>query len=116
MSAVGSIRTPLTGGSSHDVLSSKVGDWGYHCALPNAGKPAEDEVPNGFSAKPIDAVVMDYLDTALANANLPVAHLYDSALERIANKITDPKICALLQADLDLRHYLKARRIGDVYE
>ena len=113
------LRTSASGAvafADDDILSTKVGDWGYAQVLPNASKPVAEDIPGAFAAKPTDAVVMDYLEGILANTSLPVAHLYDSALEALTKKVNDSAVSALLEQDLELRHYLKARRIGDVYE
>ena len=105
---------PTVGGGS-DVLSSKVGDWAFNATVPATYNEKQD-VPGGFSAQPVDSVVMDYLDGFITTTKLPVAHLYGTALQDLAAKIDDEHIKALLQEDCHLHAYLRARRIGDVYE
>jgi hypothetical protein len=105
----------LPSAASNDVFSQKVGDWAFASALPSTYKPVQD-IPHSFAAQPVDSTVMDYLDGFVPTANIPVAHLYDHALQTLTDKVQDPQVASLLQHDCDLRAYFKARRIGDVYE
>lgn len=107
----------LDGGQAlGDVFSQKIGAWAF--ATPQS--PVHNErfdVPSRFAITPPDGVIMDYLEEmGGAVTSLPNAHLYDSALEALAQKITNPTIKELLRADVQLRDYLRARRIGEVYE
>lgn len=100
----------------HDNFSQKVGDWAFKTSAPTLHNVQMD-IPNAFSANPVDAVVIDYLEEPIAQSkSLPVAHLYDGALERVLQKIDDVVVKAILQEDLELRAYLKVKRIGEVYE
>lgn len=114
MIAVGPLTSSLPSSATGDVFSAKVGDWAFAVATPSSYHAKED-IPHGFCAQAQDSVIMEYVST-MPTFSLPAAHLYDSALQRVAAKITDPAIAQLLQQDVDLRSYLQARKLGDVYE
>jgi hypothetical protein len=109
---LGEISTNPQGFS--DVFSQKVGEWAFANAVPTVHNKQPD-VPNRFATAPLDGVVMDFIEDHIGRCNtLPVGHLYDAALENLANKY--PDLSDLLQDDLTLRQFLKERRIGEMYE
>jgi hypothetical protein len=102
--------------ASTDVFSQKVGDWAFSTAIPTTYNEQPD-VPNRFSYVPEDGNIMDFIESHLETCkSLPIGHLYDSALESVANKVTDPVVKQLLEQDVDLRYFLRSRRMGEVYE
>lgn len=124
MSQISAIRpVPSVGGARPiepavlpDVFSQKVGSWAFAASSPALRNDTPD-IPSAFALKPVDGEVMDYLEDFIGLApSLPMAHLYDSGLERVVEKITDPTVKALLQEDIALRDYLRARKVGEVYE
>ena len=112
VSKVGGITSTT---ASNDVFSQKVGDWAWQVAAP-AVSNIPDIAPGGFAAAPQDAPVMRYLEDFIADIGLPTAHLYDRALENMTAKVSNPDVRAILENDIELRSYLRARRLGDVYE
>jgi pyruvate/2-oxoacid:ferredoxin oxidoreductase alpha subunit len=115
MTSIVGLRASLPSVNTGDVFSQKVGDWAFAVATPSTYNPRQD-IPHGFCAQPIDGSVMDYLALAVPTTRLPVAHLYDGALASLTQKVDDPAVKALLQQDCELRDYLRARKLGDVYE
>lgn len=98
-----------------DVFSQKIGAWAF--ATPQTTVHNERfDVPSRFAITPPDGIIMDYLEEMGNVPSLPVAHLYDSALEVLAQKIDEPTIKQLLEEDIALRDFLRAKRIGEVYE
>lgn len=99
-----------------DVFSQKIGDWAFSSVAPAVKNKVQD-VPSGYALRPIDAGVMDYLEKVLDQAKgLPAAHLYDAALEVAYQKMADGPAKQVVGQDIELRDYLRARRIGEVYE
>lgn len=115
ISAVTGVR-PIEPGVLPDVFSQKVGNWAFAHSSPALHNDPPD-IPSAFALAPVDGLVMDYLEDFIGLApSLPMAHLYDSGLERVAERITDPEVKALLLEDIALRDYLRARKVGEVYE
>ena len=117
MSLVSQVRSlaPTAQDDHLDSFSQKIGDWAFNATVPSSANE-KDDVPSGFACGPIDGVVIDHVVAACNLINIPVAHLYDHALQELTDKVSDATVKSLLQADCDLRAYLQARKIGDVYE
>ncbi len=99
-----------------DVFSQKIGPWAF--ATPSQSTHNESfDIPSRFAITPPDGVIMSYLEEMGGQIrSLPSAHLYDGALESVMDRVRDPAVKALLQQDLELRSYLRARKIGEIYE
>lgn len=106
----------LSPSALNDVFSQKVGEWAFATAIPTLRNP-QIETPSRFAVTPEDGVVMSYLESYLDSCHtLPIGHLYDSALEDLSMKVSDPAVKELLENDLALRLFFRERRMGEVYE
>ena len=116
MSAIAPIaRLGSASAAGNDSFLQKVGDWAWQVATPTI-QNVNTDARASLAFVAVDAPVMEYLEAGLAATGLPVAHLYDGALEMLAAKIDDPKVAAILQQDVQLRAYLRERRQGELYE
>lgn len=99
-----------------DVFSQKVGDWAYQHPLPSVHNEVQDAM-GGFPTLPMDALIMAALEEDIKEKkSLPSAYLYDKALERVRDQVTDPIIKELLTEDIELRIWLQAKKLEAVYD
>lgn len=99
-----------------DVLFQKIGDWAYKHPLYPLHNQVHDAM-GGFPVLPQDAIVMEEIEEDIRNKKfLPTAHLYDKALERVRNLVTDDTVKNLLSDDLNLRAWMRSKQFEEVYE
>lgn len=99
-----------------DVFSNKVGNWAYKGLFPSF-KNTVSEIFGRFAIRPKGGDVMTYLEAQVAQAReLPCGSMYDDALRAAMAELGDyPSALAVLEGDIEMRDYFRARRMEQVF-
>lgn len=104
-----------------DVFLKKAEAWAYQAYFLSTLNEVEESLGR-FAVAPVDALVMNFLETGVAPSNrLPTGHLFEPAMVNVMQSLTDllettladeaADVLELLDRDLALRDYLLERRL-----
>jgi len=104
-----------------DTFLKKVGPWAFYSFFLSTQNDVSETLGR-FAVKPVDGLVIDYLEANVAPSNrLPTGHLYDANLQSLASGAAEllqtphadvaADVLEGLDRDLQLRDYLSSRRL-----
>ena len=104
-----------------DIFLKKAEAWAYQAYFLSTLNEVEESLGR-FAVAPVDALVMNFLETGVAPSNrLPTGHLFEPAMVNVMQSLTDllettladeaADVLELLDRDLALRDYLLERRL-----